>query len=157
MSKDGGFLGGLLWGAAMGGKSKGAIEIEQINARTDAMLRARPALQRMHDSAESFQQYAYVETTKLAARVATEKELLSQLEDAGLSDDSRIPLADIEKFEETYLINLFKARQDLSVIDNLYPNGMPYEIKDDMNETQIDIGKRLVKKGYDLNQIGIKL
>ena len=47
----------------------------------------------------------------LTARIETEKELLIQLADAGLSNDSRIPLANIKKFDEAYLINLINANK----------------------------------------------
>lgn len=164
MSKD--FLNGLLWGAVAGGASKNEVDGANRKASNEG-LRATVAEGRadsfatvalgMVEEAKFYQRNSYVQSTKLAAREATEKELLIQLADAGLSNDSRIPLANIKHFDEAYLLNLVKARQDQSLIDEDFPNGMPDDVTEEMKELQNEISQELKGEGYDLAKHGIKV
>lgn len=141
------FLIGALWGSGAAKK-----DIDSAKRNESAAKLQIQSLDREADNLSNIMQHyrrdVYVETTKLKARVATEKALLNQLEENGLANDSRIPLANIEKFDDAYLINLLKARQEQSVIDYVYPNGMPDDVETEMKDLNIEISQELREKGY---------
>lgn len=153
------FLNGLLWGSLAGGASKNAVDsAKRGEARANLMVHSLDnEANELASAKKHYQRNAYVQTTKLEARIETEKELLIQLADAGLSNDSRIPLANIKRFDEAYLINLVKKTKDQAILEDRYPNGIPSDIE---NENRIFIRDKeaeLKEQGYDLEKLGIKV
>lgn len=155
MSKD--FLSGILWGALASGKSDIQQKTDDLNKETDIKIALQPKMNRLQDEVAYHQRNSYVQTTKLEARIDTEKELLIQLADAGLSNDSRIPLANIKQFDESYLINLIKRKQDQSIIDGEYPDGMPSDVRNEVQAFNREKAELLKEQGYDLAKHGIKM
>lgn len=152
MGKGNGFLAGLAVGKFASGPTNRDIERSQANtmAANVAGSSLAQAVVSMSEVANSWQDNTYITKTKLKARIDTEDQLLAQLEEAKANHTpvERIPLADIKSFDEQYLLNLIKAKQDQTLIKETYgEDGLPPEVKE-RNRAAIDeITQELEEKG----------
>lgn len=155
MSGDG-FLKGILWGSVVAKPGRDEVNSAHQRANHNAqvasgmteiaskMVDVQAALVSMRDS---WQDATYVERTKLEARKLTEAQLHDQLKGEGLT---RVPLADIESFEEAYLLNLIKTRQDSAIIQETYDGKRPERMDIQINEWNDELKSRLEDKGIHI-------
>lgn len=144
-----GLLAGLMWGMASG-KSKASQDILESKVQTAEIVNiyAKGQIGALENALQSHQRENYVQTTKLNARLETERELLEQLAEENIT---QVPLANLESFEEKYLLNLIKARKDQATIEEVYGDaGIPISLAIKLNERKDEIVSELQLKGYDI-------